>query len=201
MDIQKSVNEQPSVDDNDFNFETMDIKSVYTLSFVLWALGFVKTKDPIKEGDDMNYPGEEEIKKRYATPGNHPDDVAIHYYPCWGNTFFRLSVKDAAGVYQPLASIETSMPTCDMCSRGCHIDVYLICRRTNLMIEHTIHFDEEIYSGDPHIITDVYYDENPCSLEDNFYNYMFRKDDSRKQIVPAEPVDVEWLPEYVEVAP
>ncbi len=161
----------------------------------MWALGFVKTKDPIKEHDDMDFPGEEEIKKLYSTPGNYPDNVAIHYEPCWGNTYFRLSVKDADGVYQPLASIETRMPTCDMCTRGSYIDVYLLCRRTNRMCNHTIYFDEEIYSGEPYMITEVSIDENPCSLEDNFYNYMFREDDSRKQIVPAEHVDVEWLPE------
>lgn len=192
MDIQQNVN------DKDFNFETMDVKSVFTLSFVLWALGFVKTKDPIKKVDDMDHPGEEEIKKLYATPGNHPDNVAIHYEPCWGNTYFRLSVKDADGVYQPLASIETRMPTCDMCSPGCHIDVYLLCRRTNRTFNHTIHFDEEIYGREPYMITEVSYDENPRSLEDNFYNYMFRKDESCKQIIPAEPVEVAWLPEPVD---
>ena len=45
------------------------------------------------------------------------------------------------------------------------------------------------------MITEVSIDENPRSLEDNCYNYMFHKDDSRKQIIPAEPVDVDWLPE------
>ena len=188
---------KPSVEDNYLKIDTMDFKSGNTLSVVMWALGFVETKAPIEKDDYIDPPADmEDIEKLYATPGNYPDNVAIHYEPSGDNTYFRLSVKDADGVYQPLASVVVVRSTCcEKCALTSHINVYLLCRRTNRMFHHTIQFDEgEIYSGEPYMITEVRHDENPCSLENNFYNYMFRKDESCNQIIPDEPVEVAWLP-------
>lgn len=175
-----------------------EITSMRALSFALWALGFIKSKDSLKEDCDMEHPGEPEIKKRYAESGDHPDNVAIHYEPNWGNTFYRLSVKDDDGVYHPFASVETRMPTCDMCAPGCFMDVFLHCHKTNKMAYHTVHFDEKIYGGVTFVITKIYLESESADVKDNFNQYVFRENTDLKQVYPEAPVEVAWIPKPVD---
>jgi hypothetical protein len=172
----------------------MEITSMQALSYTLWAIGFIKSNDILKEDCDMEHPGEPEIKKRYAETGDHPDNVVIHYEPSWGDTFYRLSIKDDNGVYRPFASIETCMPTCDMCCHGCFMNVYLLCHKTNKMVKHNIMFNEVMNSGDQFIITKIYPETEAADVKDNFYSYVFRDDTGLKQVYPDEPVEVAWLP-------
>jgi hypothetical protein len=144
---------------------------------------------------DMEIPNRDEICQHYAEIVQHLDNIVIHYDTLWSSAYYRLSIKDSTGVYQPFASVDTCISTSNGYNPNCFMDVYIFCAKTGEMVKHTVEFNDKDFNidFDTYDITKIILGEIMNSEDAAERRYVFHDSRRLKQVFPETPIKVAWL--------